>query len=97
MNEEPGPVAILNPFSEHDGAVRAANRLPYGLAAFVFTESRRTAALLGEQPEAGMVGINTFRIAMSDALRRREGKRARVGRGPEGLEACLVTKFVSEA
>jgi succinate-semialdehyde dehydrogenase/glutarate-semialdehyde dehydrogenase len=99
MNEEPfGPVAILNPFSEHDAVVRAANRLPYGLAAFAFTESRRAAALLGEQLEAGMVGINTFRIAMSDAPFggvKESGHGSE--EGPEGLEACLVTKFVSEA
>jgi succinate-semialdehyde dehydrogenase/glutarate-semialdehyde dehydrogenase len=99
MNEEPfGPVAVLNRFSDNDAVVRAANRLPYGLAAFAFTESRRTAALLGEQLEAGMVGINTFRIAMSDAPFggvKESGHGSE--EGPEGLEACLVTKFVSEA
>ena len=99
MNEEPfGPIAVLNPFRDHDAVVRAANRLPYGLAAFAFTESRRTAALLGEQLEAGMVGINHFRIAFSDAPFggvKESGHGSE--EGPEGLEACLVTKFVSEA
>ena len=99
MNEEPfGPIAILNPFRDHDAVVRAANRLPYGLAAFAFTESRRTAALLGEQLEAGMVGINHFRIAFSDAPFggiKESGHGSE--EGPEGLEACLITKFVSEA
>ncbi|MFO1400886.1 MAG: NAD-dependent succinate-semialdehyde dehydrogenase [Steroidobacteraceae bacterium] len=99
MNEEPfGPIAILNPFGDHDAVVRAANRLPYGLAAFAFTDSRRTAALLGEQLEAGMVGINHFRIAFSDAPFggiKESGHGSE--EGPEGLEACLITKFVSEA
>ncbi|MCC6201521.1 MAG: NAD-dependent succinate-semialdehyde dehydrogenase [Gammaproteobacteria bacterium] len=99
MNEEPfGPIAVLNPFRDHDAVVHAANRLPYGLAAYAFTESRRTAALLGEQIEAGMVGINTFRIGMSDAPFggvKESGHGSE--EGPEGLEACLVTKFVSEA
>ncbi len=99
MNDEPfGPIAILNPFSDHDAVVRAANRLPYGLAAYAFTDSRRTAALLGEQLEAGMVGINQFRIAFSDAPFggvKESGHGSE--EGPEGLEACLVTKFVSEA
>jgi succinate-semialdehyde dehydrogenase/glutarate-semialdehyde dehydrogenase len=99
MNEEPfGPIAILNAFRDHEAVVRAANRLPYGLAAFAFTESRRTAALLGEQLEAGMVGINHFRIAFSDAPFggvKESGHGSE--EGPEGLEACLVTKFVSEA
>ncbi|MCC7463489.1 MAG: NAD-dependent succinate-semialdehyde dehydrogenase [Gammaproteobacteria bacterium] len=99
MSEEPfGPIAILNPFREHEAVVCAANRLPYGLAAFAFTESRRTAALLGEQLEAGMVGINHFRIAFSDAPFggiKASGHGSE--EGPEGLEACLVTTFVSEA
>ena len=40
MNEEPfGPVAVVAPFSRVEEAVEHANRLPYGLAAYAFTES----------------------------------------------------------
>jgi succinate-semialdehyde dehydrogenase / glutarate-semialdehyde dehydrogenase len=99
MNEEPfGPVALINPFAETDAAIRAANRLPYGLAAFAFTRDLAIANRLGDALEAGMVGVNTFRISVPDSP---FGGIKESGHGSEegieGLEACLVTKFVSEA
>jgi succinate-semialdehyde dehydrogenase / glutarate-semialdehyde dehydrogenase len=99
MNEEPfGPVAIINPFSDFDSVIQQANRLPYGLAAYAFTRSSRTVNLLGEQIEAGMVGINSFAISVRESP---FGGVKESGHGSEegieGLEACLVTKFVSEA
>jgi succinate-semialdehyde dehydrogenase/glutarate-semialdehyde dehydrogenase len=99
MNEEPfGPVAILNPFSEFESAVQQANRLPYGLAAYAFTRSARNVNLLGEQIEAGMIGINSYAISVPESP---FGGVKESGHGSEegieGLDACLVTKFVSEA
>ncbi len=99
MNEEPfGPVAIINRFSDADAAVHEANRLPYGLAAFAFTRNLSLANRLGEVLEAGMVGVNTFRISVPDSP---FGGIKESGHGSEegieGLEACLITKFVSEA
>jgi len=99
MNEEPfGPVAILNPFSTLDEVMKQANRLPYGLAAFAFTRDLRTANLVSEQLEAGMIGVNTFQISVPESP---FGGVKESGHGSEegieGLEACLVTKFVSMA
>ncbi len=99
MNEEPfGPVAIVNPFSDFDAVIQQANRLPYGLAAYAFTRSSRTVNLVGEQIEAGMVGINSYAISVPESP---FGGVKESGHGSEegieGLEACLVTKFVSEA
>jgi succinate-semialdehyde dehydrogenase/glutarate-semialdehyde dehydrogenase len=99
MNEEPfGPVAIINPFSGFDAVMLQANRLPYGLAAYAFTRSSRTVNLVGEQIEAGMVGINSYAISVPESP---FGGVKESGHGSEegieGLEACLVTKFVSEA
>jgi succinate-semialdehyde dehydrogenase/glutarate-semialdehyde dehydrogenase len=99
MNEEPfGPVAIITPFSDFDAVMQQANRLPYGLAAFAFTRSSRTVNLVGEQIEAGMVGINSYAISVPESP---FGGVKESGHGSEegieGLEACLVTKFVSEA
>jgi succinate-semialdehyde dehydrogenase / glutarate-semialdehyde dehydrogenase len=98
MNEEPfGPIAVINPFSSFDSAIEQANRLPYGLAAFAFTASGHTTRLLGEQLEAGMVGLNTFAISVPESP---FGGVKESGHGSEegieGLEACLVTKFISE-
>ncbi len=99
MNEEPfGPVAVINPFSDFDSVIEQANRLPYGLAAFAFTNSSRTVKLLGEQLEAGMIGLNTYAISVPESP---FGGVKESGHGSEegieGLEACLVTKFISEA
>jgi succinate-semialdehyde dehydrogenase/glutarate-semialdehyde dehydrogenase len=99
MNEEPfGPVAILNSFSDFDAAIQQANRLPYGLAAYAFTRSSRNVNLLGEQIEAGMIGINSYAISVPESP---FGGVKESGHGSEegieGLDACLVTKFVSEA
>ena len=99
MNEEPfGPVAIINPFSNFDEVIRQANRLPYGLAAYAFTNNSRTVNLLGEQIEAGMIGINSYTISVRDSP---FGGVKESGHGSEegmeGLEACLVTKFVTES
>jgi succinate-semialdehyde dehydrogenase/glutarate-semialdehyde dehydrogenase len=99
MNEEPfGPVAIVNPFSDFDSVIQAANRLPYGLAAYAFTRSAKRVNLLGEQLEAGMIGINSYQIAVPEAP---FGGIKESGHGSEegieGLVACLVTKFITES
>jgi succinate-semialdehyde dehydrogenase / glutarate-semialdehyde dehydrogenase len=99
MNEEPfGPVAVINPFSDFDAVIEQANRLPYGLAAFAFTNSSHTVKLVGERLEAGMVGLNTYQISIPESP---FGGVKESGHGSEegmeGLEACLVTKFISEA
>jgi len=99
MNEEPfGPIAVLNSFSDFDAVIREANHLPYGLAAFAFTGSAHRAKLVGEKLEAGMVGVNTFQISVPESP---FGGVKESGHGSEegieGLEACLVTKFISEA
>ena len=99
MNEEPfGPVAVLSRFSDFDDVIARANRLPYGLAAYAFTQSARRVNLLGEQVEAGMLGINSFTIAVPEAP---FGGVKESGHGSEegieGLEACLVTKFITES
>jgi succinate-semialdehyde dehydrogenase / glutarate-semialdehyde dehydrogenase len=99
MNEEPfGPIAIINPFSDFGDVIKQANRLPYGLAAYAFTRSNRTVNLLAEQIEAGLIGINSYLISVRDSP---FGGIKESGHGSEegmeGLEACLVTKFISES
>lgn len=99
MNEEPfGPVAMVNPFRTIEEAIAQANRLPYGLAAYAFTQSSRTANRVAAEIESGMVGINSFLISVPESP---FGGVKDSGHGSEegieGLEACLVTKFVTEA
>ena len=99
MSTEPfGPVAVARSFESFDEVVEQANRLPYGLAAFAFTENGRRANLLGDALEAGMVGINTFAISGADTP---FGgiKASGFGSegGPEGLASYQVTKAVHQA
>lgn len=98
MNEEPfGPVAMFSPFDEFDEAIARANRLPYGLAAYAWTRSAGTAMRVGEALEAGMVGINTTRVAAVDApFGGVKGSGHGLEDGAEGLEAYLVTKTIHE-
>ncbi len=98
MNEEPfGPVAMFVPFETDDEAIMHANRLPYGLAAYAFTSSAQRIMTLSDAIEAGMVGLNTTMIGAADAP---FGGVKASGHGsedgPEGLEACLVTKAIHQ-
>ncbi len=99
MNQEPfGPVALIRPFASFDDAIENANRLPFGLAAYVHTENGRTANMAGDLIEAGMVGINTAAISMPD-MPFGGVKDSGFGSegGPEGLESYYVTKAIHQA
>ncbi|MEY4721844.1 MAG: hypothetical protein RIQ46_1569, partial [Pseudomonadota bacterium] len=99
MNEEPfGPVAIINPLPNEEAMIAEANRLPYGLAAYAWTNDARRQQRLGGELEAGMVGLNTVMIAGADSPFggvKWSGHGAEDG--PEGLLACMVLKTVHEA
>src|SRR6202163_1218610 len=67
MNEEPfGPVAVIGSFETFDEMVTEANRLPYGLAAYAYTRSEKTAAALGSAIETGMISINHHGLALPE-------------------------------
>ncbi|BCY12373.1 NAD-dependent succinate-semialdehyde dehydrogenase [Actinoplanes sp. L3-i22] len=97
MVEEPfGPIAPIVAFDDLDDALRIANSLPYGLAAYGFTRSSKTAEKLIRGFEAGILSINHCGGSVHEAP---SGgvKSSGYGRegGPEGLDAYLVTKRVS--
>ncbi|MFC3443618.1 NAD-dependent succinate-semialdehyde dehydrogenase [Sphingobium rhizovicinum] len=98
MNEEPfGPVALINSYADEAAMIAEANRLPYGLAAYVWTSDAARQRRVARTIEAGMVGINTAMIGGSDSPFggvRWSGHGAEDG--PEGIDACLVTKAVHE-
>lgn len=99
MNVEPfGPVALMRAFASEDEALQQANRLPHGLAAFVFTENGRRANRIGDAIESGMVGINTFAISVADAPFGgiKESGFGSEG-GAEGLASYQVTKAIHQA
>lgn len=99
MNEEPfGPVALAVPFADLDDALKRANELPYGLASYAFTSSKKSAYEIGERIEAGMLAVNHFRLigpetpfgGVKESGYGSEG-------GSEGIEDFMHSKLVSEA
>lgn len=68
MQEEPfGPVAAITTFRSLDEAVARANSTPFALAAYAFTGSHAKAEALSAGLRSGMVGLNTFMIAHTEA------------------------------
>jgi succinate-semialdehyde dehydrogenase/glutarate-semialdehyde dehydrogenase len=99
MNEEPfGPVAMIAPFKDLDEVVEESNRLPYGLAAYAFTRSAKTANAVAARVETGMMTINHLGLALPEVP---FGGVKDSGYGSEGgseaIEAYLNTKFVTQA
>ncbi len=99
MNEEPfGPVAPIMPFNDFDEVVAEANRLDYGLAAYAYTKSAKTAQEIGEAFESGMVSINHHGIGLIET---HFGGVKDSGYGSEGgseaIDAYLNTKFITQA
>lgn len=98
MTDEPfGPVALIRPFKDFDEAIAQANRLPFGLAAYAFTENARQANLVADALDTGMVGLNSFVISTPDAPFGgvKESGFGSEG-GPEGLDSYYVTKAVHQ-
>lgn len=98
MQEEPfGPLAVMNRFSDLEEVISRANGTPFALGAYAFTQSRERSAQLSHGLDAGMVGVNGYSIVFTDSPlggRRFSGYGSEGGR--EGIEAYLMTKFVSE-
>ncbi len=68
MVEEPfAPIAPIAPFTDEDDVIRRANALPFGLAAYVFTNDAERGQRTAEQLESGMVGINEVLLATAEA------------------------------
>lgn len=89
-----GPIAAITRFSAEDEVIERANASDMGLSAYAFTRSpdraRRTVAAL----KAGMVGINSFALAASEAPfgGTNHSGTGREG-GIEGIEDYLDTKL----
>jgi succinate-semialdehyde dehydrogenase/glutarate-semialdehyde dehydrogenase len=99
MTEEPfGPLAPIVRFADRDEALKRANSLPFGLAAYFFTKSLDTANVVLEGLEAGLVSLNGAPLnapetpfgGVKDSGYGSEG-------GSEGLDAYLTTKLFAQA
>ncbi len=98
MREETfGPVAPIVAFESEDEVLAAANALPYGLAAFVYTRDTCRARRVADRLEYGIVGLND---SLPGAPHVPFGGVKQSGLGKEGgrlgLEEFLETKLISE-
>ncbi|MCW0001565.1 NAD-dependent succinate-semialdehyde dehydrogenase [Pararhizobium sp. YC-54] len=97
MQEEPfGPVAAICVYDDLEQALDIANSVPFGLAAYAFTNSSDAAERLIDGLEAGMVLINSFG-AMYPETPFGGIKDSGFGseNGSEGVEGYLCPKYAA--
>ncbi|MER9056813.1 MULTISPECIES: NAD-dependent succinate-semialdehyde dehydrogenase [unclassified Mesorhizobium] len=89
-----GPIAAIARFSSDDEVLARANASPVGLSAYAFTRSPDRARRVVAELKAGMVGINSFALAASEAPFGGT-KYSGMGRegGSEGIGDYLDTKL----
>ncbi|MBO9443886.1 NAD-dependent succinate-semialdehyde dehydrogenase [Phaeobacter italicus] len=93
-DENFGPIAAITTFSDEDDVIARANDSDMGLSAYAFTADPDRARRLVAALKSGMVGINSYALAASEAPfggtnfsgMGREG-------GTEGIEDYLDTKL----
>jgi succinate-semialdehyde dehydrogenase/glutarate-semialdehyde dehydrogenase len=99
LNDEPfGPIGTLTTFSTLDEVITEANRLPFALAAYVFTRSLTKTHATVDRLQAGVIGVNTF-VAATAETPFGGSKDSGFGRegGPHAIRDYLDTKFVNVA
>ena len=99
MQEEPfGPLAIINPVASLEEAIEKANSVPFGLAAYGFTNRADYVDRMVEEIEAGNVSINTLEASLPETPFGGV-KSSGYGRegGSEGLHNYMITKNVSHS
>ena len=99
MQEEPfGPLAIVNPVASLEEAITRANSVPFGLAAYGFTNRADYIDRMTNDVEAGNLSFNTLEASLPETPfggvkasgHGREG-------GTEGLENYMTVKTVSHS
>ncbi len=99
MREEPfGPLAIINPVGSLDEAIEKANAVPYGLAAYGFTNRADYVDRMIDGIEAGNVSINTLEASLPETPFGGV-KSSGFGRegGTEGLQNYMIVKNISHS
>ena len=99
MQEEPfGPVAAVNRVGSLDEAIERANSVPFGLAAYGFTNRADYADRMVEGVQAGNLSINTLEASVPETPFGgvKSSGHGREG-GVEGLHNYMVVKNVSHS
>lgn len=66
QHEPFGPLALLSPFDTLDEAIFEANRLPFGLASYAFTNNIQNAHRLKVDIDSGVVCINEWQASLPE-------------------------------
>ena len=96
MSEETfGPIAPVSRFTDMDEVIDRANSLPFGLSGFIYTGSEKTARVVSDRLEVGMVAINSTTVSLPQApfggvKASGEGHEG----GTEGIEVYTVKKLI---
>lgn len=99
MHQEPfGPLILCCPFDSYEEAIAEANRLPFGLAAYAYSQNNKTCLDLGRDIESGMLTINHVGLGfpelpfggLKDSGYGTEG-------GSEAINAYLDTRLITVA
>lgn len=93
-----GPMALIRPFSTFEEAIEQANRLPFGLASYVFSQNNKIIARSCDEIESGVVCINNCQASLpetpfggvKDSGIGREG-------GLEGLHEFMQVKYLAHS
>ena len=99
MQEEPfGPLAIINAIESLEDGISRANSVPFGLAAYGFTNRADYVDRMIDGIEAGNVSINTLEASLPETPFGGV-KSSGYGRegGTEGLHHYMITKNISHS
>ena len=99
MNEEPfGPLLPIDTFNSVDEVIDRANRLDFGLASYAFSNDPKIVSFLKSEIQAGLLAVNSTVVSTPETP---FGGIKQSGYGSEGgiegLDAFLVTRFISES
>lgn len=99
MQEEPfGPLAVINPVASLDEAIARANSVPFGLAAYGFSNRADYINRMTDDVEAGNISFNTLEASLPETPFGGV-KSSGYGRegGTEGLDNYMNVKNVSQS
>lgn len=97
-NTEPfGPMAAATPFTDLGAAIDSANRLPFGLAAYVWSNDLAAVHRLTDALNAGSVSVNRWQASLPETPFGGVGESGLGSEGGiEGLRAFQRIKFVNQ-
>jgi succinate-semialdehyde dehydrogenase/glutarate-semialdehyde dehydrogenase len=97
-NVEPfGPMAATTPFTDLRTAIRSANRLPFGLAAYIWSTDLRAVRRITDELDAGSVSVNHWQASLPETPFGGVGESGLGSEGGiEGLRAFQRVKYISQ-